>query len=116
MIWRNKTPDGSGAFFWGLSGHFGSKAVTQRPEKWRIAEFGVYDASVSVCFRPKADISRTKKTPPRWVGFVPRQSISESLILFEAFSNNAATTAVCSVRKDKIHLIDVYNYAIDNSQ
>ncbi len=48
MIWRNKTPDGSGAFFWGLSVRFGSIADTQNPQNFRIAEFGAEDASVSV--------------------------------------------------------------------
>ncbi len=56
MIQANKTPDGSGAFFWGLSVRFGSKADTQKRENCRTVEIGAQDASVSVRFRPIADI------------------------------------------------------------
>ncbi len=36
---------------------FGSKAVTQMPEKFQIAGFRAQDASSNVRFRPKADIT-----------------------------------------------------------
>ena len=35
--------------------HIGSKAVTQKAENFRIADFEAEDASASVCFRPIAD-------------------------------------------------------------
>ena len=35
--------------------HFGSKAVTQKPENFRIADFEAEDASASICFQPIAD-------------------------------------------------------------
>ena len=38
------------------SDRFGSKADSQIPENCRKAEFGAEEASVSVCFRPIADI------------------------------------------------------------
>ena len=56
----------------------GSKAVTQKSEKRRIADFGAGDASASVRFRPKADIQEvdsSRSTPlafstVKWLGWV----------------------------------------------
>ena len=42
---------------------FGSLADTQSPENIQMAEFGAEDASVSVCFRPKADIQGSRNSP-----------------------------------------------------
>ncbi len=49
---------GAGPCTTAMSVRFGSLADTQSAEKCQLANFGTGDASVSVCFRPKADIGR----------------------------------------------------------